>query len=82
MSRPIRFHHWILLLIVALGAFLLLMPTKVEPVAWTPQPAPSLSSGLYADNQRLKGVAARRRGEHRRPRSAAAGKQCADHRLA
>jgi sugar lactone lactonase YvrE len=26
-------------------------------MAWTPQPAPSLSSGLYADNQRLKGVA-------------------------
>jgi sugar lactone lactonase YvrE len=45
-----------LLLIVALVAFLLLMPTKVKPVAWTPQPAPSLSSGPYADNQRLKGV--------------------------
>jgi sugar lactone lactonase YvrE len=57
VSRPIRFHHGVLLLIVALGAFLLLMPTKVDPVAWTPQPAPSLSSGLYADNQRLKGVA-------------------------
>nr|WP_218953641.1 SMP-30/gluconolactonase/LRE family protein [Pseudomonas sp. SbOxS1] len=46
-----------MLLIVALCAFLLLMPTKVDPVAWTPQPAPSLSSGLYADNQRLKDVA-------------------------
>jgi sugar lactone lactonase YvrE len=45
-----------LLLIVALVAFLLLMPTKVKPVAWTPQPAPSLSSGPYADNQRLKGM--------------------------
>lgn len=56
MSRAIRFHHWLLLLIVALVAFLLLMPTKVKPVAWTPQPAPSLSSGPYADNQRLKGV--------------------------
>jgi sugar lactone lactonase YvrE len=45
-----------LLLIVAIGAFLLLMPTKVRPVAWTPPPAPSLTSGVYADNQRLKGM--------------------------
>lgn len=56
MSRPIRFHHGLLLLIIALGAFLLLMPTKVQPVAWSPEAAPSLSSGPYADNQRLKGV--------------------------
>lgn len=46
----------LLLAIVAVGAFLLLMPTKVRPVAWTPQPAPSLTSGIYADNQRLKEV--------------------------
>jgi hypothetical protein len=57
VSRPNRFHHWVLLLIVALGAFLLLMPTKVKPVAWTPQTTPTLSSGPYADNQRLKAVA-------------------------
>nr|WP_154505586.1 SMP-30/gluconolactonase/LRE family protein [Pseudomonas mandelii] len=44
------------LLIIVLGAFLLLFPTKVRPVAWTPPPAPSLTSGVYADNQRLKGV--------------------------
>lgn len=25
-------------------------------MAWTPPPAPSLTSGVYADNQRLKGV--------------------------
>ncbi len=56
MSRPIRFHHGLLLLIIALGAFLLLMPTNVQPVAWSPEAAPSLSSGPYADNQRLKGV--------------------------
>ncbi|MGB5828751.1 MAG: SMP-30/gluconolactonase/LRE family protein [Pseudomonas mandelii] len=41
---------------MVLGAFLLLFPTKVRPVAWTPPPAPSLTSGVYADNQRLKGV--------------------------
>ena len=51
-----RFRHVVLLVIVAIAAFLLLMPTKVQPVAWTPPPAPSLTSGIYADNQRLKGV--------------------------
>ncbi|MGE8064107.1 SMP-30/gluconolactonase/LRE family protein [Pseudomonas sp. NPDC089569] len=56
MSRSFRFHHWVLLLILAVAAFLLLMPTKVRPVAWTPAPAPSLDSGVYADNQRLKAV--------------------------
>ncbi|MGY2258941.1 SMP-30/gluconolactonase/LRE family protein [Pseudomonas sp. SDO55104_S430] len=56
MSRTIRFRHWLLLSIVVIGGFLLLMPTKVRPVAWTPPPAPSLSSGIYAENQSLKGV--------------------------
>jgi sugar lactone lactonase YvrE len=37
-------------------AFLLLMPTKVQPVAWKPAPAPSLASGVYADNQKLKSL--------------------------
>ncbi|MFJ4197456.1 SMP-30/gluconolactonase/LRE family protein [Pseudomonas sp. NPDC089534] len=37
-------------------AFLLLMPTRVEPVAWTPPPAPSMTDGPYADNQRLRGL--------------------------
>jgi sugar lactone lactonase YvrE len=46
----------LLLAIVVIGAFLLLMPTKVRPVAWTPQPAPSLTSGIYAENQRLRGM--------------------------
>ncbi len=55
MSR-IKFRHGLLLLLIALGAFLLLWPTKVKPVAWNPPPAPSLTSGVYADNQRLKGV--------------------------
>ena len=56
MSRTVKFRHVVLLVIVAIAAFLLLMPTKVQPVAWTPPPAPSLTSGPYADNQRLKGV--------------------------
>ncbi|WP_123409016.1 SMP-30/gluconolactonase/LRE family protein [Pseudomonas frederiksbergensis] len=32
------------------------MPTRLNPVAWTPPPAPSLASGVYAENQRLKEV--------------------------
>jgi sugar lactone lactonase YvrE len=54
VSRSFRFRHVVLLVIVAIAAFLLLMPTKVQPVAWNPSAAPSLTSGVYADNQRLK----------------------------
>ncbi|VVM96846.1 SMP-30/gluconolactonase/LRE family protein [Pseudomonas fluorescens] len=46
----------LLLAIVVIGAFLLLMPTKVRPVAWAPQPAPSLTSGIFAENRRLQGM--------------------------
>ena len=56
MRRIIKFRHLLALLLIALCAFLLLFPTKVEPVTWNPPPAPSLTSGVYADNQRLKGV--------------------------
>ncbi|WP_085695217.1 MULTISPECIES: SMP-30/gluconolactonase/LRE family protein [unclassified Pseudomonas] len=51
-----KLRHLILLLIVIVLAFLLLMPTRVEPVAWTPLPAPSMTEGPYADNQRLRGL--------------------------
>ncbi|MGW8461277.1 SMP-30/gluconolactonase/LRE family protein [Pseudomonas sp. CLCA07] len=51
-----KFRHLLALLLIALCAFLLLFPTKVQPVAWNPPLAPSLTSGVYADNQRLKGV--------------------------
>ncbi|WP_440972658.1 SMP-30/gluconolactonase/LRE family protein [Pseudomonas koreensis] len=44
----------LLLLVILVTGFLLLMPTKVQPVAWKPPPAPSLSEGVYAENQRLK----------------------------
>jgi sugar lactone lactonase YvrE len=56
VSGTFKFSNVVLLVVLAIGAFLLLMPTQVEPVAWTPPPAPSLTSGVYADNQRLKGV--------------------------
>jgi sugar lactone lactonase YvrE len=54
--RRIKIHHLILLLAIAVAAFLLLMPTKVQPVDWTPSAAPSLSTGVYAENQKLKGA--------------------------
>jgi len=53
----VRWRYLLLLLVIGLLGFLLLMPTKVKPVAWTPQPAPSLTEGQFADNQRLKGAA-------------------------
>jgi sugar lactone lactonase YvrE len=47
----------LLLLIGTAGGYLLLAPTRIEPVAWTvPAPAPSLTVGHYAANERLKGV--------------------------
>ncbi|AIS12414.1 gluconolactonase [Pseudomonas chlororaphis subsp. aurantiaca] len=56
--RRIKIRHLLLVVLIAIGAFLLLMPTKVQPLAWTPPPAPSLKSGLYAENQKLKGLQA------------------------
>lgn len=44
----------LLLLVILVIGFLLLMPTKMQPLAWKPPPAPSLSEGVYAENQRLK----------------------------
>jgi len=56
-TRRIKLRHLVLLVVaIAIGAFLLLTPTKVQPVTWTPAPAPSLSEGIYAENQKLKGV--------------------------
>ncbi|MHA3735349.1 SMP-30/gluconolactonase/LRE family protein [Pseudomonas sp. Eth.TT006] len=46
----------LLLLLILVIAFLLLMPTKVQPVAWKPPAAPPLKDGVYAENQRLKAV--------------------------
>ncbi|SDT13602.1 Strictosidine synthase [Pseudomonas sp. Z003-0.4C(8344-21)] len=49
-----KLRHGLSLLVVIVIGFLLLMPTRVEPLAWTPPPAPSLKEGIYADNQKLK----------------------------
>jgi len=43
------------LLLAALLAYLLAWPTGMDPVAWTPPPAPKLE-GVYAYNEKLKGI--------------------------
>jgi sugar lactone lactonase YvrE len=43
------------LALAAFLAYLLLWPTGMEPVAWTPPPAPPLE-GAYAYNEKLKGI--------------------------
>ena len=43
-------------LLAALLLYLLAWPTGMEPVAWTPPPAPSLTEGTYAYNEKLKGI--------------------------
>lgn len=54
--RRFRLSRILLLLLIALLAFLLLAPTAVQPVAWHPAPAPSLSQGRFAANQKLQAV--------------------------
>lgn len=46
----------LLLVLVLLVAYLLLWPVPIAPQAWTPPPAPSLSEGPYATNDKLKSI--------------------------
>jgi hypothetical protein len=48
--------HLLFVLALAVITFLLLMPTQVQPVNWSPPTAPSMKEGTYAENQRLKAV--------------------------
>src|SRR5215813_12644021 len=45
----------VLVVIVALLAYLLLWPVPINPVAWTPPAAPELS-GIYAQNNELSKI--------------------------
>ena len=45
-----------LALLGAFALYLLAWPTGMEPVAWTPPPAPSLIEGAFAYNEKLKGI--------------------------
>jgi len=44
----------VLILLALLAAYLLLWPTKVQPVAWSPKPAPPSDKGPFALNDKLK----------------------------
>jgi hypothetical protein len=44
--RRVKIRHIVLALVIAIAAFLLLVPTKVQPVGWAPSAAPSLSTGV------------------------------------
>ena len=55
-TRPKKLRHLLFVLFLALVAFLLLMPTKVQPVNWAPPKAPSMKDGVFAENQRLNAV--------------------------
>ncbi len=46
----------LLALAVGIAGYLLLAPTAVAPVSWTPPKAPSRSEGIYAENTILKDV--------------------------
>lgn len=46
----------VLAVVGLLAGYLLFWPVAIQPVAWQPPPAPSLSEGLYAYNEKLKGI--------------------------
>ncbi len=52
MSLKKRFGLFIVFIVVAVLAYLLLAPVPITPAAWTPQTAPTLT-GQYAQNTRL-----------------------------
>lgn len=55
----------------AVLAFLLFSPTRVEPVAWEPRPAPATDAGPYARNELLKGIERIARGTGKGPEAIA-----------
>lgn len=46
----------LLVVVLLVLSYLLVWPVSIEPQAWTPPPAPSLEEGLYARNDKLRGV--------------------------
>ncbi|PTU32316.1 strictosidine synthase family protein [Stenotrophobium rhamnosiphilum] len=45
-----------LVLVAVAAIYLLFWPVPIQPQAWTPPPAPSLSEGPYAYNEKLKDI--------------------------
>lgn len=56
----------LLLIVAAALAYLLFWPSGLQPVAWTPPPAPPLE-GVYAHNEKLKGIERLYEGQGRGP---------------
>jgi len=48
--------YWAGLTLAVVAGYLLFAPTPIEPVSWTPPPAPSLSEGEFKENTRLAGI--------------------------
>ncbi len=64
----------LLLVVVALAVFLFSKPTAVEPVAWEAPKPPSLLTGPYASNTRLRPIERVLKGEGHGPESIAVGR--------
>lgn len=48
--------YWLGLVLAVVASYLLFAPTPIEPVSWTPPPAPSFSEGEFKENSRLAGI--------------------------
>ncbi len=48
--------YWAGLTLAVVAGYLLFAPTPIEPVSWTPPPAPSLSEGEFKENNLLAGI--------------------------
>ena len=48
--------YWAAVVLSVLASYLLLAPTDIEPVSWTPPVAPSLQEGEFKENTRLAGI--------------------------
>ncbi len=46
----------VVVVLALIAGYLLLAPTPVDPVAWSPKPAPSSTEGAFALNDKLKGL--------------------------
>ena len=53
--KPVKIALLLLALVAAFALYLVAWPTGMNPVAWTPPPAPKLE-GVYAYNEKLKGI--------------------------
>lgn len=48
--------YWAGLILAGVTGYLLFAPTPIEPVSWSPPPAPSLTDGEFKENSRLSRI--------------------------